>query len=522
MRYPDPMTSRGRIEFDSYVLDPLTGELWHRGKRVKLQPKPAKVLTLLASSPGELILRETLRSTLWGDDTFVDFEHGLNFCIRKIRSVLKDDARKPRFIETLPKRGYRFIAGATPSASAALSPCTEATQISANEHYAKARAALSRHERTSLEEAYTGFQRALELQPDYAMAHSGMGATVALRILNRRDPGELKTALFHLRRAVELDGELSEPYPWLCFVHMRCGETANARIAGHRAVELQPDLPQAHYFLALAYLTTCEEGNSCYQQIVDHLANAARVGPHWHATWFVLAYSAMLLGDYRRATEFSHRLLETYRRPGMPFVGAEIVLSSVKYRQGDPAGARQVIAEFLERMAVSDHMYRDAMIAVATCVSGDIEMREGFHHAALAAYRRAWQTTQEHTRLVAHKRISARARAGLASAYWALGQHERAQDLLQKATKMTLESAPVTHAAAAASLPELYLGLAASYHSMEQPEKAMEMLRHSIHTGWRDAAWLRRDPMLQQLRTTPEFRECLAGMEALQDIQWAL
>lgn len=139
-----------RILFGAFALDAETGELWKRGRKVKLPPKPARVLMLLAGSPGQLFTRETLRHRIWGEDTFVDFEHGLNFCIRAIRSVLGDHAKKPRYIETLPRRGYRFIAA---TASSAEPPPTagpnglgslhgsssEARRIAACEHYARAR-----------------------------------------------------------------------------------------------------------------------------------------------------------------------------------------------------------------------------------------------------------------------------------------------------------------------------------------------------------------------------------------------
>lgn len=516
---------RRKIAFGVYQLDPETNELWKRGKRLSLPLKPTRVLVLLASSPGELVTRETLRSLLWGVDTFVDFEHGLNFCIRKIRMALKDDARKPRFIETLPKRGYRFIAPMTPNTAVEMpaaepKPASERAEVQANAHYAKARAALAAQGKTSLDEAYREFQSALELKPDYAMAHSGMGATIALRMLNRRDHDELQTALHHLQRAVELDGELSEPYPWLCFVHIRRAETDLALKAGLRAVALQPDLPQAHYFLGLAYFVTCEEGADHYQDAVDRLLDAARVGPHWHATWFVLAYTAMLVGDYSRAAEFSRRLTQTYHQPGMPFVGAEIVLASVQLRQGDVEGARQVIVEFLERMAASDHMYRDAMTAVAACVLGDVELRAGHCDAALAAYRRAWQTAQEHTRIVAHHRISARAQAGLAAAYWTLGQHGRSLELLEKAKETALEGVPVSLASAAAAIAELYLALAAAFALSGQNASATEMTVRAVDAGWRDADWLERDPLLANLMGEPAFRDCLATIRSRPQIHW--
>lgn len=100
----------GIARFGSFELDLGSGELRRDGVTLKLQPQPAKVLALLVSRPGEVITRNELAEQVWGSETFVDFERGLNFAIRQIRSTLGDDADQPSFIETLPKRGYRFIA----------------------------------------------------------------------------------------------------------------------------------------------------------------------------------------------------------------------------------------------------------------------------------------------------------------------------------------------------------------------------------------------------------------------------
>ena len=98
-----------RLRFGEFELDLEKGELRRRGRPVRLQPQPCKVLSVLASRPGELVTREELKHQIWNGTTFVDFEQGLNFCVRQIRLALDDDADSPKFIETVPRRGYRFI-----------------------------------------------------------------------------------------------------------------------------------------------------------------------------------------------------------------------------------------------------------------------------------------------------------------------------------------------------------------------------------------------------------------------------
>src|SRR3954468_14734341 len=99
-----------RLRFGLFEFDNETRELTRQGVGVHLQAQPAQVLSCLLSHAGEVVSRESLRQEVWKDGTFVDFDRGLNFCVAQIRSALGDSAESPRFIKTLPKRGYQFIA----------------------------------------------------------------------------------------------------------------------------------------------------------------------------------------------------------------------------------------------------------------------------------------------------------------------------------------------------------------------------------------------------------------------------
>src|SRR6266700_686610 len=112
-----PTRSQEKVFFGEYELDCRTGELRRNGTALKLQPQPARVLVISATRAGEVVRRQELAQQVWGSETYVDFEHGLNFAIRQIRSVLEDAAENPRFLETMPKRGYRFIAAVNESSA---------------------------------------------------------------------------------------------------------------------------------------------------------------------------------------------------------------------------------------------------------------------------------------------------------------------------------------------------------------------------------------------------------------------
>lgn len=98
----------GILTFGDFELDVDAEELRRAGKRVKLQPQPLKLLILLASDAGRIIGREEIRRHLWPEGTFVDFDQGVNFCVKQIREALQDAGGQKIYIETVPRRGYRF------------------------------------------------------------------------------------------------------------------------------------------------------------------------------------------------------------------------------------------------------------------------------------------------------------------------------------------------------------------------------------------------------------------------------
>lgn len=117
----DPRSGR-RYRFGVFEADAATGELRRQGLRVKLNAQPFQVLLMLLEHPGELVTREEISRQLWPDGTFVDSEHGLNSAVNRIREALGDTASNPRFVETLARRGYRFVAPVEQIASTGTGP----------------------------------------------------------------------------------------------------------------------------------------------------------------------------------------------------------------------------------------------------------------------------------------------------------------------------------------------------------------------------------------------------------------
>lgn len=400
----------------------------------------------------------------------------------------------------------------------------ESGDLQAFEEYAEGRKKLRELGKTSLEAARLHFERALSLHPQYAMAHSGLGATYAMRFIHRADPDDLVRAQGHLERSCELDPELADPLPWLCYVYMRHGRLEEAVRVGQRAIALLPDLVHAHYFLGTAYFARCESCPGEYQSTVNNMLNATRVDPRWQASWFALGRVALLNGNYDRAQEFAERLLALSAEDtsGTRFVGAETILGTVSLRRGNLAQAESWFQRGMETLSGSDHMYRDGMRAANACGLGDTKMHRGNPSEALVDYRRAWHIVQEYPRMLTRERASLRALAGMASAYAARGETQQARKLLSQAIEGVDRCADGKLTNPIATLPDLYFWLVVLHTHLGDYQQALDMLEKSFDAGWRDAECLKRDPEINPLSGDPRFADILRAIQESPRVRFEL
>src|SRR2546428_4529843 len=135
----EPLRHTSVVRFGTYEVSLQSGEVRKAGVKIRVQQQPMKLLEILLERPGEVVTREELRGRVWADESFGDFDQAVNIAIGKLRSALGDSAENPRYIETLPKRGYRFIAEVSvvdadartkrPETAAGGLPCTRGWEL---------------------------------------------------------------------------------------------------------------------------------------------------------------------------------------------------------------------------------------------------------------------------------------------------------------------------------------------------------------------------------------------------------
>jgi tetratricopeptide (TPR) repeat protein len=298
-------------------------------------------------------------------------------------------------------------------------------------------------------------------------------------------------------------------------VYIRRGEFEKSLEFGRRGVLLLPNLVHAHYFLGTLCFASCELGTRKYQEAIEHLLQASRIEPRWLASWFILSSLCLMHGEYQRAEKFAQQLFqhETAEGPVLRFPGAENLMGMIFLRKGDFRLANEWFSRSMVKLATLDHTYGEAMKAWCACGSGDVELRRGDPAAALAHYRLAWQITQESPAILNQERHAARAQAGLAAAYAATGEEDRARHLMSQAEPRLESCSGLQMSTAATNMAELRHAFAVVYVRLRDPQRAIVHLRDAFHSGWHDVVGLQRDPEMEPLRTQPSFGSLLEEIQ---------
>jgi DNA-binding winged helix-turn-helix (wHTH) protein/Tfp pilus assembly protein PilF len=237
----------GVFKFADFELDCRSSELRKRGRPLRVQQQVLRILATLVSASGTIVTRERLRDRVWGPGADVDFDRGINKAVTRLRQLLGDSAARPRFIETLPKRGYRFVAPVTRTST------ENAIGEEARELYLKARHFWNRRTPDDLRRSVEYFRCTIERDPDSPLAWSGLAeAHVMIGIMGLAPPHDVfPAARAAAERALALDASSAAAYAVVADVE-KCYEWSwdAAERSYRRAIELDPQYAVAHQWFA--------------------------------------------------------------------------------------------------------------------------------------------------------------------------------------------------------------------------------------------------------------------------------
>ena len=522
----EPTARARKIRFGPFRVDLRTGQLYKHAIRLKLQDQPFRVLALLLERPGDLVTREELHQKLWKADTFVDFDTGLNNAIKKLRDVLGDSPERPRYIETLPRRGYRFIAELAaepqeqpqpqgPARSEDTVPTVPESIVSSGAITTTAPAQSFRAKRITWALSGSGLLLLVllgVLRFGIPAARPPAGPAHAIRTSKPQPTMGRALVIEHPSSNVEANELLQR-----AVILMRLQyDPLQARSMLERSLELDPNFTEARAYHAVTHIIAVEGGISNDPGDIfraeEELRRVITENPN-------IALAHAMLG----AAHFFHGQMDLAR---------EEYLQAIRLAPGDLGGEMWLLIQ--QRFLGSEEAVRGAqrltesepLFWPARYLHGEILREQGKTAEAVRAFElvlgrdpqnstvliclaranldagelpKARQTLE---RLRPQDASNHRARLARAQLYAAEGKRPLA---LKEMDEEVLKYADVQPFAA--------LDAAEVYALLGETDKAMEWLDRTMRRGDGRAQWLRIDPLLDSVRQHPRFHQILNSVE---------
>lgn len=300
-----------RAEFGPFVADADRGELFKHGTRLRLRAQPFQVLMALLEKPGEIVTREELRRRLWGERIFAEFDVGLNSAVSRLREVLGDSSHEPRMIETIPKRGYRFIGPVSlrrPSGKPG--PGSPGRDPEAHKAYLKGHHLIKRHTPANAERALEYFRDGIRLDPNDVLPYHGAALYYLLAAMmgELRPHKALREAEDLITRGRMIDEHSAMLQNTLAMLRMFEWQWDESEAAFRRAIELEPDNPHVR----MMYSHLC-----CFRGRQEEAVRQAKMGvdldPLDPATNFHLVKNCYYARRFDQSVECGRTAIELTR-----------------------------------------------------------------------------------------------------------------------------------------------------------------------------------------------------------------
>jgi serine/threonine protein kinase/tetratricopeptide (TPR) repeat protein len=384
----------------------------------------------------------------------------------------------------------------------------ETTHLAAYEHYARGYRAYLQFGKESTKLAEEHFRAAIAIDPNYAVAHAGLGVLYGPLYIasGRRDALQEGTRL--LERALALDPSLGDAYAWLAYMHFREDRFDDAERVARQGVEHDPSSFMCWYMLGAGRLcgaVVTHQGGELARAVPPFL-RAIAVNPSYHPIHMALGTIYALRGAYGHAATVLDRAVELeLSGVGFQFLGSLVQRALIHVGSGELQQAAALLERAIERYTGADHVYAETMSAFAHFARGCLAERTGAFESAARDFARACEIADANEHRITIGAHWVKGRFGLARSFQRLGRRQEADRALAEGRELfTARSRFVWTWFCGATDAEVLYELACTLATMGRIDESLDTLRRAADAGWADLAWLRHDPAFVALRDTEE------------------
>ncbi len=389
----------------------------------------------------------------------------------------------------------------------------ETIELKAYEYYAKGRQLFYQFNIEGFQEAQNYYEKAIALDPNYALAYSGLGSALIFRFIAQTNVQDLELGMTYLQKALQLDPELAEPYLYLAYAYFRKEQFEESIQMGLRAVELEPNDHLSFYYLAAAYWGQAATGlkTEHYADAIRHFKKAYQLQPNYIATSMNLGYLYMLHGQYHEAQTYLDRAVEiedSGKTMVVKFFGGLTLRGNLALRRHEHEQAIDYYQRSLARLQGIQHVYRESLMAQTYCGLGQVNFYLKNYDQALASYQQAVEIITAAPKAMGMGYILTRARLGLARVYHQLGRTQEANAQFDAAALLFRQKQDFNfNMTWEGNDAHAYYDFACYHAFVNHPQEALECLQKAVQCGWADLPTLESEESFNLIRGKAEFQK---------------
>ena len=395
----------------------------------------------------------------------------------------------------------------------------ETIELEAYEYYAKGKQLFIQFGKESFEQATEYFEKAVEIDPKYALAYSGLGSIHIFRFIEKTDPTDLDIGLSHLQKAIKYDPDLADTYLWLTYAYMRKQRLEEAVQSGQKALQLEPDNPLAHYFMGSSYQLqgAMEYKDNRYRKAVQHYKRNNELQPNFQPPYMSLAWIYILHGQYPKAHKHLEKAIEieeSGKSEDVKFIGALTMMGNLHFRQQQLDEAVDCYERALEILEKVNHLYKHQFVVWTYCGIGDIHLNLRANDKALQNYKSACGLIDKNPKAIGMGYCFVRGHLGMAKAFWKLGMKREAKEWSEEALKLISDKKGFDfNWIWEGSDTQAYYDIA-SYNALtNRYEEAIKYLRKAVDCSWGDVLFLEADESFDSVRRKAEYQKIVKKLK---------
>lgn len=395
----------------------------------------------------------------------------------------------------------------------------ETSELKAYEYYAKGRQLFHLFNVESLNEARKFYEKAIELDPGYALAYSGLGSALIFQFIAQTNPEDLESGISYLHQALLRDPELVDPYHYLSYAYFRKEQFEPSIQAGQRAVELEANNYLSFYYLAAAYWGQAATGfkTEHYADAIQQFKKSYQLQPNYIATSINLGYLYMFRGQYPPAQMYLDQavfLEESGKTVLVKFYGALTLRGNLAVRQQQYASALEYYQRALLRLEGIQHLYRDSLIALTYCGLGRLYFEQMLFDQALTAYQQVISLITASPRVMGCGYFLTRAHLGLAKVYHQFAMIREGHAEFEIARSLfSLKQGFNFNMIWEGNDAHAYYDLASYNAFANHLPTALEYLQKAVGCGWADFPALAADDSFSLLNNNLEFQKIIQQLK---------